>query len=262
MTMGSAGSIARSFLTRSPPGMSASSTSTTARPRRNRLTSRMASIPHAVGYARRRAWRRKLATNRAEASSPSATRIHRWPTASRKFMMLVERAGSVPEDVVALKSRSCARAIAGTPRPNDRFDGRRLTVLLDEPELLDATVQRPDGEAQRARRLLLVVSEALEGSSDQIPLGLIEGRELVDDRGGGRRVGLGAEIGQARALDLVARAEREGPLEEILKLANVAGEVVAGQRRHRIGRDALHVAPEALVEPAQEIREEGRDVAL
>src|SRR6516162_3795549 len=139
----------------------------------------------------------------------------------------------------------------------------RWTVPLDETEFLDAAIQRANGETERASGLFLVVPEAIEGPGDQIALRLVEGRQGIEDRSSdGGLDGPGREIGQADALDLVARAEGEGALEHILKFANVAGEIVGGQRRQGVGGDALDVAAEALVEPPEEIREQRRDVAL
>src|SRR5262249_661221 len=64
------------------------------------------------------------------------------------------------------------------------------------------------------------------------------------------------------ALYLVARAEGVGSLEQVLQLAHVAREVVRGQGGGRIGGDALHVAPESLVEPPDEVRDQRRNVVL
>src|SRR5262249_40198137 len=175
--------------------MSSRAMSTTARPRRNRATSRMASRPRAVGYARRRAWRRKLATKRAEASSPSATRIQRWPAVSRQFMTIVESRFSARErrgfEIEKLHRRGRGRSASQCQIWRSLLDGG-----LDEAEFLDATVQRADGETERARGLFLVVSEAIESPRDQIALGLIERRQRVVHCRGGQRVGLGGEIGQ------------------------------------------------------------------
>src|SRR6266404_133247 len=100
----------------------------------------------------------------------------------------------------------------GGPPPFDTIGRPLLREWLDQPELLDAAIQRTNGEAERAGRLLLVIPEPIE-----------------------------------RALDLVAGAEGERPLQEILELANVAGEVVRGHRGQRVGGDALDLAAEALV---------------
>src|SRR5438093_5432768 len=177
MTMGRAGCIARSFLTRSQPGMSSRSTSTTARLRRNRPIRRMASSPRAVGYARSLAWSKKLATSRAEASSPSATRIQRWLADSRKFMLHVESRFSA-RGPGGFEIEKLHEGVAGTLPHVDRIDGpwRTSRWPLDQTELLDPTVQRADGEAEGASGLLLVVAESFEGASDQIALGLIERR--------------------------------------------------------------------------------------
>src|SRR5881628_852446 len=64
-------------------------------------------------------------------------------------------------------------------------------------------------------------------------------------------VGIGSSTVTTGASDLVTRSEGVGPLEEVLELAHVTGEVVRGQRRDRIGGDALDVTPETLVEPPE-----------
>src|SRR3989442_12663504 len=166
----------------SHPAMSSRSTSTTARPRRCRCASRKASSPRAAGYALNRAWRRKPATRLAAASSPSATRIQRAEIDSGELTAVVE-------------SRFSARGRAGfeiakLQSTNDEHSVRALSELtdrgsqdgLDETELLDAAVERAHGEAERARRLLLVIPKAREGPSDQIALGLIERRNRLVDR--------------------------------------------------------------------------------
>src|SRR2546425_824902 len=261
MATGSAGSIALSCLTRSPPVMSSRATSTTARPRRCRRARRKASSPRAAGYALNRAWRRKPATRLAAASSPSATRIQRAEIDSRELTAVGE-------------SRFSGRGRAGFEieklhPTNDEHSVRALSELtdrggqngLDEAELLDATVEGAHGEAERARSLLLVIPKAREGPSDQIALGLIERRNRLVDRHH-RSVGPRGELREIRPLDLVTRSESVGPLEEVLQLAHVTGEVVRGQRRDRIGGDALDVTPETLVEPPEEIRDQRRNVTL
>src|SRR5690606_21593549 len=51
-------------------------------------------------------------------------------------------------------------------------------------------------------------------------------------------------------------------LDEVLELADVAGEVVLCEERLRLLGEARHVAPEALVVAIDEVPEEERDVAL
>src|SRR5712692_5220 len=247
MATGSAGSIALSCLTRSQPVMSSRSTSTTARPRRCRRARRNASSPRAAGYALNRAWRRKPATRLAAASSPSATTIQRAEIDSRELTAVGE-------------SRFSARGRAG-------FEIEKLQSTNDEhsvralSELTGRDGQDGLGEAERARSLLLVIPKAREGPSDQIALGLIERRNRLVDRHH-RSVGPRGELREIRPLDLVTRSESVGPLEEVLQLAHVTGEVVRGQRRDRIGGDALDVTPETLVEPPEEIRDQRRNVTL
>src|SRR6267143_1452566 len=58
----------------------------------------------------------------------------------------------------------------------------------------------------------------------------------------------------------LAGAHSEGALDEVLELTDIAGKRVGRQRRQRLGRDPAHVAMETLVEPAQEVVDQRRDV--
>src|SRR4029077_13503658 len=126
-----------------------------------------------------------------------------------------------------------------------------------EAELLDAAIERAYGEPERARGLVLVGPEPREGARDRIARGMIDRWSgLVDHHD--RRVRPRGALGEARALDLVARAEGVGALEQVFQLAHVAREVIGGQGGDRVGGDALDVAPEPLVEPPDEVRDQRR----
>src|SRR5438034_407393 len=134
-----------------------------------------------------------------------------------------------------------------------------MTLYLQHPVLFQAPIDRPARDAERRRRGLLVVLVKRQGPQDQL---LFDLGELWDGaaRLGDRRRLAGGEAGQVGEGDLLARAHREGALDEILELAHVAGEVVRLERGEGVGRGAADLPAEAATEASDEVVRERRDV--
>jgi len=72
---------------------------------------------------------------------------------------------------------------------------------------------------------------------------------LSGDVTGVEAIGVLLRLGMSFRAICLAGAHSEGALDEVLELADIAGERVGRQRRQRLGRDPPHVAMETLVEP-------------
>src|SRR5690606_29005029 len=117
------------------------------------------------------------------------------------------------------------------------------------PELLDPIPERPEADPEELRGRGLVVTRLLERPEDRVALDLLELRLERSAVGPGRGRGragnpCGAVVRLAELdvldVDLVAGAERQRALEDVLELPYVAGEAVAEERRARGGRQAGH----------------------
>src|SRR5213595_1287109 len=108
-----------------------------------------------------------------------------------------------------------------------------MTLYLQHPVLFQAPIDRPARDAERRRRGLLVVLVKRQGPQDQL---LFDLGELWDGaaRLGDRRRLAGGEAGQVGEGDLLARAHREGALDEILELANLIERAFAMGAREQI----------------------------
>src|SRR5262249_36838194 len=138
----------------------------------------------------------------------------------------------------------------------ERTVGGRLQVVL-----LDLPVEPLAVDAQQARRLVLVAAALLEGGRDQLALRVGEGREGAGGGAGGFGYGAAAgPRGEAGERHDVGGREREGALDGVLQLADVAGPVERDQRLEGVRRDALRRHLVLLGVPGEEVLDERRDV--
>src|SRR6185369_13234420 len=112
---------------------------------------------------------------------------------------------------------------------------------LINAEAIEPVAQRPEGDTQQLGRGRLVEARGLQRLRDGLALDLVE--EVVQRQAARaeraierRHLVLRGRLREVEVAlgDLVGGAQRHRPLEDVLQLAHVAGEVVAAQRQHRV----------------------------
>src|SRR5204862_6152789 len=118
-------------------------------------------------------------------------------------------------------------------------------------------------DAEGARGLGEAAAGLFEGAKDELLFGLAQGVVVLGDgpvRGARRRLGFEDVFGKVFGKDALGRAEHDGALDGVLKLADVARPVVTSQALARLRREARHAALEPGRVLRREVAGEERDV--
>src|SRR5581483_551642 len=130
-----------------------------------------------------------------------------------------------------------------------------------QPILLDLAVEPLPVDPEETRRLVLVPVALPERRREQATLGVFEGRDVRRLAGARLRCDPAADRGgEVVDADRVGNREREGALDRVLELADVARPGVGGEPRHRLGRDPLRGDLVLTAEPIEEVRDQARHV--
>src|SRR3954463_16561181 len=118
-------------------------------------------------------------------------------------------------------------------------------LSFPDVEALHAVAQLPEGDAEELRGRGAIEAGFRERLEDRLALDRIQvvGQRLASARGG--RSAWGGRRGEAQIVkaDLVAAGQRERALEDVLELADVAGEVMLRQAPERRARQARRQRP-------------------
>src|SRR5512140_592415 len=146
----------------------------------------------------------------------------------------------------------------------------RLIVTTDEREQKDLfrlqgsdplAVERPPADAEELGRAALVALHLRKDAADVVRFHVPEadaGRLAVRSPSPARAA-RDPEL-EVRRLDRVAGDERRGALEEVLELADVAGELVVEERLDGVARERERAAAVARADAREEVAREARDV--
>src|SRR5690606_19762978 len=135
-----------------------------------------------------------------------------------------------------------------------------------DPELLQAIAERSEADVEQLGGALANSTRVIERGEDQRALEIRERGVEVDavgrkfTRGGSDRNQRRATLGEVGRAEHRRALERDGALDQVLELADVARVVVGEQPVERLGRDAVEVALHLAVEAIEEALDQQRDV--